>query len=322
MMKMRRKIIFAVAAAMASFLVQAQDYPSREIRSICNFAPGSGADILVRFYSDRLSKLAGKPVIVDNKPGANGAIATAELAKSRPDGHTIMITPASSTIASAPYLFKNLPFDATKDFAAVTTIASLSFVILVDAQKPIRDLKELVQELKKKPNDGFYGTSNNTGVIAAEIFKVRAALKTTYAPYKTNVQALTDLLQGQLDFLSYDATWAAGQAKGGRVRIIAATASRRSVAFPDVPTFAEQGFGDADVTPWWGVVVAAGTPKPVIDKLAGWFNQITSEQATRAFLARAAFDPLPGSPEQMRQLLQTDAARWKSYVDLAKIQPQ
>jgi len=204
----------------------------------------------------------------------------------------------------------------------VTTVASLSFVILVDAQKPIHNLKELVAELKKKPNDGFYGTSNNTGVIAAEIFKAKAGLKTTYAPYKTNVQALTDLLLGQLDFLSYDATWAAGQVKGGKIRAIAATAARRSVAFPDVPTFAEQGFGGADVTPWWGVVVAAGTPKPIVDKLAAWFNQITNEDDTRTFLARAAFDPFPGSPEQMGELLRTDAARWKSYVDLAHIEPQ
>ena len=321
---MRKKIlaVAALAAVSASLGARAQEFPSRDIRSICNFAPGSGADIIVRFYSDRLAKLAGKPVVVDNKPGANGALATAELAKSRPDGHTLMITPASSTIASAPYLFKNLPFDTTKDFAAVTTIASLSFVILVDAQKPIRNLKELVAELKKKPNDGFYGTSNNTGVIAAEIFKAKAGLNTTYAPYKANVQALTDLLQGQLDFLSYDATWAAGQAKGGKVRVIAATASRRSVAFPDVPTFAEQGFGGADVTPWWGVVVPAGTPKPVIDKLAGWFNRITDDEETRRFLARAAFDPLPGSPEQMSELLKTDAARWKSYVEMAHIEPQ
>ena len=314
----------ALCAALAAFAAgtAAQDFPARDIRSICNFAPGSGADIIVRYYSDRLARLAGKPVIVDNKPGANGSIATAELARAKPDGHTLMITPASSTIASAPYLFKDLPFDTSKDFAAVATIASLSFVILVDAAKPIHNLNDLVRELKKKPNDGFYGTSNNTGVITAEIFKAKAGLKTTYAPYKSNVQALTDLLQGQLDFLPYDATWAAGQAKGGRVRVIAASAARRSVAFPDVPTFKEQGFGDADVTPWWGVVVPAGTPKPVIDKLAGWFNQITNEKDTRAFLARAAFDPFPGSPGQMSELLKTDAARWKRYIEMAGVKPQ
>ena len=322
---MRRVIAALLAAASTaavSTAVPAQDYPSREIRSICNFAPGSGADIIVRFYSEKLAKLAGKPVIVENKPGANGAIATGDLARSKPDGHSIMITPASSTIAAAPHLFKNLPFDTTKDFQAVSTIASLSFVLMVDASKPIKNVQELVAHLKTRPNHGFYGTSNNTGVIAAELFKQAAGLQTTYAPYKANTQALTDLLQGTVDFLSYDATWAAGQVKGGRVRVIAATAAKRSVAFPDVPTLAELGFGKNDVTPWWGVVVPAGTPRPIVERLSGWFNQITNEEDTKQFLARAAFDPFPGSPDQMSALLKSDAARWKSYVELAKIEPQ
>jgi tripartite-type tricarboxylate transporter receptor subunit TctC len=316
------RFLFALMLCLAASAATAQEYPARDIRSICNFAPGSGADIIVRYYSDKLSRLAGKPVIVENKPGAAGAIATADLARSRPDGYSIMITPASSTIAAAPYMFRRLPFDAGKDFTAVTTIASLSFVLMVDASKPIKTVDELVAHLKTRPNQGFYGTSNNTGVIAAELFKQAAGLKTTYAPYKQNTQALTDLLQGTLDFLSYDATWAAGQAKSGRVRVLAATAAKRSVAFPDVPTLAELGYGKNDVTPWWGVVVPAGTPKPIVDKLAGWFNQITAEKDTQTFLARAAFDPFPGSPEQMAELLKTDAARWKSYVELAKIEPQ
>lgn len=300
----------------------AQEYPAREIRSLCNFAPGSGADIVVRFYSDRLSKLAGQPVVVENRVGAQGAIASAELARSKPDGHTIMITPASSTIASAPYLFKNLPFDTTKDFAAVTTIASLSFVIVVDAAKPIKSLQELIAHLKNRPNDGFYGTSNNTGVISAELFKNKAGLKTTFVPFKTNTQALTSLLQGELDFLAYDATWVVGQVKGGKLRALAATAAKRSVALAEVPTMTELGYGGYDVTPWWGVVVAAGTPKPIIDKLSGWINQITAMEETRQFLARAAFEPFPGNPEQMQALLRTDAARWKSYAEIAKIEPQ
>ena len=318
--------IAAVAAMLAAAVLcagaAAQDFPVRELRSICNFAPGSGADILVRFYSDKLSKLAGRPVVVENKPGANGALATGELARARPDGHTLMITPASSTIASAPHLFKSLPFDTQKDFQAVTTIATLSFMLMVDAAKPIKSVEELVRHLKTRPAEGFYGTSNNTGVIAAELFKHAAGLKTTYAPYKANAQALTDLLQGQVDFLSYDATWALAQAKGGRVRVLAATASRRSIAFPEVPTLGELGYGANDVTSWWGVVVPAGTPRPVVEQLSRWFNQITGEDDTRQFLARAAFEAFPGSPDQMSALLKTDAARWKGYVELANIQPQ
>src|SRR3989441_8435837 len=138
-MKADRTPAFLAAAffALAAPFAAAQDYPAREIRSLCNYAPGSGADLIVRFYSDRLSKLAGRPVIVENRVGANGTIASDALAKSRPDGYTILITPASATIVSAPYMFKSLPFDSTKDFAAVATIASLSFVILVDAAAPI-----------------------------------------------------------------------------------------------------------------------------------------------------------------------------------------
>jgi tripartite-type tricarboxylate transporter receptor subunit TctC len=321
---MRYKSGLAALALAALFAAPAaaQDYPAREIRALCNYAPGSGADIIVRFYSDRLAKLSGKPVVVENKVGANGALATDALAKSKPDGYTILITPASSTIASAPYLFKNLPFDTERDFTAVTTIASLSFVIMIDAAKPINSVAELIAHLKSKSNNGFYGTTNNTGVIAAELFKTRAGLATTYVPYKQNAQALTDLLLGQLDFLTFDATWAAGQAKGGKVRILAATATKRSVALPDVPTLAELGYGGNDVSPWWGVVVAAGTPRPLVDKLAGWFNQITAAEDTRQFLTNSAFDPFPGSPEQMQALLKSDAVRWKRYVELAKIQPQ
>jgi tripartite-type tricarboxylate transporter receptor subunit TctC len=312
----------AASLALVAPYLPAQDYPAREIRSLCNFAPGSGADIIVRFYSDRLSKLAGKPVIVENRVGANGALATDALAKSKPDGYTILITPASSTIASAPYLFKSLPFDTEKDFAAVTTIASLSFVILVDAAKPIKSIGELIAHLKAKPGAGFYGATSNTGVIGAELFKVAAGVTPTYVPYKQNAQALTDLLLGQVDFLSFDATWAIGQAKGGKIRILAATATKRSVALPDVPTLTELGYGNTDVSPWWGIVVAAGTPKTIVDKLAAWFNQITAAEDTKDFLARSAFDPFQGSPEQMQALLKSDAQRWKRYVEIAKIEPQ
>jgi len=312
----------ASAAALHAASLAAQDYPVREIKALCNYAPGSGADITVRYFSDRLTRLIGKPVVVENKVGANGAIATDALAKSKPDGYTILITPVSSTIVSAPYLFKNLPFDTTKDFAAVTTIARLSFVILVDAASPVKTVEDLVTHLKAKPNHGFYGTTNNTGVIAAEFFKSKAGLKTTYVPYKVNPQALTDLLLGQLDFLTFDATWAVGQAKGGKLRIIAATSAQRTSPLADIPTLAEAGYGGGDIAPWWGVVVAAGTPRPVIEQLARWFNEITAQEETKQFLARAAFDPFPGSPEQMQSLMKSDAERWKGYAEIAKIVPQ
>jgi tripartite-type tricarboxylate transporter receptor subunit TctC len=296
-----------------------QDYPAREIRSICNFAPGSGADIIVRYYSDQLAKLAGKPVIVENKPGAQGSIASAFVAKSAPDGYTIHITPASSTLASAPHIFKQLPYDPLKDFAPVTTINSLTFVVAVDAAKPLKSIQELIAHLKQKPGHGFYGTQSNSGQIAAELLKSKTGLDTVYVPFKVTGDAFTNLLAGQIDFMSVDSTWARGQSK---VRILAVTAAKRAGTMPEIPTLAEAGVPGIDIAPWWGVVVPAGTPRPIIDRLAGWFNQITAAEETRQFLARAALDPFPGSPEQMSALLKTEIERWGSYVRLAKIEPQ
>ena len=299
----------------------AQDYPVREIRSICNFAAGSGADIIVRYYSDRLSRLAGKPVLVENRPGAQGTVATDYVAKSKPDGYTLMITPASSTLATAPHIFKTLPFDPAKDFAPVTTITSLSFVIAVDAAKPIKSIPELVSFLKNKQGHGFYGTGSNTGQVAAELFKERLGLQTTYVNFKASVGALAALVNGEVDFLSYDATWAVTQ-HPSRIRIIAVTAAKRSATLPEIATLSELGLGEFDIAPWFGVVVPAGTPRPVIERLSAWFNQITVAPETKAFLARAAFDAFPGSPESMAALLATETERWGRYVKLAKIEPQ
>jgi tripartite-type tricarboxylate transporter receptor subunit TctC len=317
------KTLWLLAGVVVAVPSLGQDYPAREIRSICNFAPGSGADIIVRYYSDRLARLAGKPVVVENKPGAQGMLATDFVAKSKPDGYTIMITPASSTLATAPYLFKQLPFDPLRDFASVTTINTLAFVIAVDAAKPIKSVDELVSSLRAKPSHGLYGTGSNTGQVAAELFKAKLDLKTTYIPYKASTQALTSLLQGDVDFLSYDATWASTQNEPkGRLRILAVTSAKRSATLPSVPTLAELGLKDFDITPWWGVVVPAGTPRPIIERLAAWFNEITHSEDTRTFLARAALDAFPGTPESMTALLKADMERWRGYVRLAKIEPQ
>ena len=316
-----RRIGLILFASLAASQALAQDYPAREIRSICNFAPGSGADIVVRYYSDALSKLAGKPVVVDNKPGAQGLLASDFVAKSRPDGYTLMITPASSTLSSAPHLFKKLPFDPLKDFDPVTQLLTLSFTISVDAAGPLRTIQDLVARLKAKPGEGYYGTQSNSGQIAAELFKERLGLKTTYVPFKVTGDAYANLLGGNIDFMSVDSTWSATM-HPAKVRILAVTSAKRNSSLPDVPTLAELGMRDIDVTPWWGVVVPAGTPRPIVERLAGWFNQINALPETKTFLARQAADAFPGGPESMRALLKADVERWGRYVRLAKIEPQ
>ena len=316
--------IFALALLPAGMPLgaAAQDYPTREIRSICNFSAGSGADILVRYYSDRLSKLAGKAVVVENKVGVQGNIATEYVARSKADGYTIMITPASSTLAAARYLFKQLPFDPDRDFMPVTTLARLSFAIAIDAKSPIRTIAELTEHLKKKPGHGHYATGSNTGQVTGELYKEMTGLSTIYVPYKQATSALTDTISGEVDFMTYDITFLVPQARAGRVRILAVTSAARLAALPEVPTMAESGFPGYDLTPWWGVVVPAGTPKAIVDKLAAWFNQITASEETHKFLENLATDPFPGSPESMAALIRTEIEQWGRYVRLAKIEPQ
>jgi tripartite-type tricarboxylate transporter receptor subunit TctC len=314
------KRILGAVLALFMTAAAAQDYPVREIHSICNFTAGSGADILVRFYSDKLSKLAGKPVIVENRPGAQGLVATDFVAKSRPDGYTILITPASSTLATAPHIFKQIPFDPQKDLAPVTTVVmGPAFTIAVDAAKPYRTVDDLAKALKTKQGNGFYGTQSNSGQVTGELFKQMAGLKTTYVPYKATGDALSSLLAGEVDFLTVDATWGSTM-HPHKIRLIAVTTPKRTASLPDIPTMQEQGFKDFDITPWWGVVVSTGTPRPIIDKLAAWFNQINTMPETKEFLARSVVEVFPGSPESMAALLKTETERWKRFVELAKIE--
>jgi len=311
-----------VPVALSPLPALAQEYPAREIRSICNFAAGSGADILVRYYSDRLARLAGKPVLVENKVGAQGNIATEYVARAKPDGYTIMITPASSTLAAARHIFKQLSFDPIRDFTPVTTLAKLSFAIAVDAKRPIHSIAELTEYLKKKPGDGNYATGSNTGLVAAELYKEMAGLKSTHIPYKAAPNALSDLLGGEVDFMSYDVTFLMAQARAGRVRMLALTSATRLSMLPEVPTMAESGFAGYDLTPWFGVVVPAGTPRLIVERLAAWFNQISASDETRKFLENVATDPFPGDSESMAALIKAETENWGKYVRLAKIEPQ
>jgi tripartite-type tricarboxylate transporter receptor subunit TctC len=299
----------------------AQDYPTRDITTVCPFAAGTGADITVRYFSAKLSDVLGKPVIVLNKAGATGNIASETVAKAKPDGYTISITPASSTMAAAPHLYKKLPFDPVKDFTPVTTLASLSFVLIVDARKPIHSVADLIAHLKAR-DGGFYGGSNNTGIVAAELFKDAIGIDAKRVAYKNIADSVNDMIAGHTDFTFTDATWVVEQAKAGRIRALAVTSARRSSVLPDVPTLAEAGFPGIELEPWWGVFLPAGAPQPVVTKLASAFDRILATPETTEFLTRFANEPFPGTPDSLRDLLAKEIKRWGELVKLAKIEPQ
>ena len=315
----------ALAATFApgSVLAQSgQDYPVRAIRSICNFGPGSGADIVVRYYSDKLQKLAGKPVVVENKVGAAGNIATQYVATSKPDGYTILITPGNATLASAPHLFKEINFDPIKDFDPVARLAKVPFVVIVKPDSPVKSVSDLTALLKGKGAKARYGASTNTAIVTAELYREMAGIQLEQIRYNNVSDALRGLLSDEFDFAAYDATWVASMAQNGRVRPIAVTSTTRLEAMPDVPTMEEQGFKGFDLTPWWGAVVPAGTPKPIVDKLAGWFKQINDDPETKAFLGKFATETWTGGPEELRALLASELTAWGKYIALAKIEKQ
>ena len=301
----------------------ANDYPTKDIKAICNFPAGTGADIFVRFYAERLSAITGKNVLVDNRGGAFGNIATEAAAKSKPDGYTILITPASSTMASAVHTFKKLGFDPLKDFTPVTTLSKLSFIILVDPKSPIKTVADLTAYEKAKPGKASYGVNSNTGLITAELYNKLSGAGATKIQYKDNQTILNDLFAGQVDFISMDVPWATEQVKTGKLRALAVSGKDRAGSLPDVPTMEEAGIkGYGSVEPWWAVFVPAGTPQPVVDRLESLFNRIVASDEAKKFLSNLGSDSFPGNAKMLQALLSSEVQRWGELIKLAGIEPQ
>jgi tripartite-type tricarboxylate transporter receptor subunit TctC len=298
----------------------AQDYPTREIHTICPFAAGTGADIIVRYYANKLSELAGKPVITDNRPGAQGLLGTEAVARARNDGYTISINPVSSTLAASPHIFKKLSFDPLKDLDPVIGLLSVSFVLVVTPNSGINSVAELTQRLKAKGTESFYAGSTNTGIVASELYKKATGIDAKRVNYRSALDSLAEMQSGKIDFFITDATSALGQIAGGKYKALAITSTTRSESFPGVPTMTEAGLA-MDFAPWWSVVVPHGTPQYIVDRLAGWFKQISDMPETKAFLVKNGLNPMTATAEEVRELLVKDTARWGEWVKLANIEP-
>jgi tripartite-type tricarboxylate transporter receptor subunit TctC len=298
---------------------QASDYPSREIHAICPFGPGTGADIVVRYFGQKISELSGKPFVTENRAGGQGLIATEAVARARPDGYTIAITPASSTLAAATHLFKKVPFDPINDFTPVATLSTLSFALTVDPKKGFKTVHDLTKHLKEKGGDRFYASSANTGTVAAELYKKAINVNIKRVNYKSGPDAINDMLSGHIDFWFTDASFAVGQVASGKLGCLGVTGPKRTGALADVPTLIEMGL-PVDLTAWWGVLLPAGAPQPIVDKLAGWMKQISSTQETKEFLFKYANDPMPGDGKLLTQLLRRDIERWGEYVKIGEIE--
>jgi tripartite-type tricarboxylate transporter receptor subunit TctC len=298
----------------------AQAYPTQDIRFVCAFPPGSGADVLVRYFADHVAKISGKTIIVENKSGAAGLIATEYVARAKPDGHTIFVH-AGSAVSNIPALYKNPPIDATKALEVVATMNRQPFMIMVDAKSPYKTLSELTEAMKKKGDKASYGYAATTGQVVGEIYKARTGIKAVEVAYKTASDSLNDQLSGRLDFSSQDPVYALAQEREGRLRILGVSTGERLKANPELPTMSEQGV-EMDVTGWWAAMVPTGTPKAVKDTLHDWFKKSVEDPATVKFLASFGGDAMIETQEAAQARLLRDIESWKEYVKIARIEPQ
>ncbi len=302
-------------------LAQAQDYPSKDIHIISSQAAGSGADTIVRFYANKIQEMSKQSVIVENRQGAFGIIAFKALADAKPDGYTLYMS-AGSSIAAAPLLYHNMTIDPLKQFTQVTSLSKFAFMLVVPKESPYADVKALVEGMKKKPDHGLYGATATSGVVSSELLKVYSGLKTTQVAYKDSRSALTDLMANQIDWMFMDPIAANEHIRAGRIKGLAVAMQERLGAIPEVPSMKDAGFPQIDVVTWWTLTAPAGTPKPVIDKLAGWVNAISNSPEGKEFLNRNGMDPFVGTPESANALVRSDFEKWKDYIAKAGIEKQ
>ena len=289
---------------------------------LLGLAAGGGADIVARYYVDKLREITGGTYVLENKVGASGNIASDTLAKSKPDGYTLQFA-ASASQGGNRFLYKNLPFNTDRDIEPITTFYQLGFVLLVNPEKtPVNSVSELTALLKAKEGKATYGWAVTSSIASAVLYITAANIPAIQVGYKTTAAAVSDLAAGQIDFVFADVVYGSGLAKQGKVKILANSADRRASSLPDVPTMAEVGLKEATQFPWWAAWGPRGLPPEVVEKTAKWINQITAMPATQEFLKTQGADPLPGGPEQTRIKLQEAVATWQKVVTLAKIEPQ
>ena len=304
--------------ALAGPAAAQQAYPSKPIRIIVPFPPGASNDILARLVGKKLTDMLGVQTIVDNRGGASTIIGTVALLKSAPDGYTIMVT--SSTHIITPLLMPT-PYDAVNDFAAVTTIDSSDYLLVVHPSLPANTLREFIALAKAKPGQINYASSakGSGNHLSAELLAMRTGIKLQHVPYKGGGQAVIDLMAGQVQMFFNSPSSTVPYVKSGKLKAIAVTAERRMPALPAVPTFAESGLPDFEVKSWHGILAPLATPKAIIDRLAAEVAKILVMPDTVESLVSLGMAPFSTSPEQFAALLRSDTVRFAEVIKAANI---
>jgi len=309
-------ILPAQAQTSARAPAKAGTYPSKPVRLIVPFPPGGGSDILARLITSKLSEQHKWTFIIDNKPGAGGTIGITEAVRMAPTGYDLVMGQKDNLVIG-PWLFKNLPWDPTRDLVPIAHVAYTPVLIATSADSKFKTLNDVVVAARKAPGSINYGSpGNGTSIhLAAVLFEKAAGIQLMHIPYKGSSPALLDAIAGNVELLVSSVPSAMGQIKGGKLRPLAVTSAKRSSLLPDVPTVAELGFKNFDVTTWYGLFAPAGTPPAVVDTLNAAVNTLLGNAEVRAAIREQGAEPEAMTPAKFGAMIKTDYPRWKNIVE-------
>ena len=295
-----------------------QTWPSKPVRLVVGYSPGGGNDLIARVVAAKLQDKLGQPVVVDNKPGAQSIVAAELVAKAPPDGYTLLIAP-SGPMTINPAVYSKLPYDPLRDFAPVSLLAEFPLLMVVGANQPVKSVKELVEFGKANPKLANYASSATPFQLASELFNQRTGSSFQHIPYKGSGEMVQAVLSGQVLMTIADSAPVAGPLKADKLRALGITTAKRPPAFPDVPTFAEQGISDMEISLWTGVVAPNGTPADIVERLQDLIEDTVELPAVRAALEAINVDPRSTTSKEFRDLIVRDAERWKAVATKANI---
>jgi tripartite-type tricarboxylate transporter receptor subunit TctC len=313
--------LVAAAAVLFGAPLRADDFPSRPITFVSVFGPGSASDTLCRIIGDQLGKALNQPIIVEDRPGADGAVAAQYVQHASPDGYTLMMA-TNSPLSADPFLLREVSYDPVKDFTPVTRVGSFTLMLVVNPSLPIHSLRELIDYAKANPGKLSYASGNTAGLVGGKTLAHWAGLDMLHVPYKSTPPAIEDVIAGRVSMMFSDFTVAMPHIASGQVRALAVTRLKRSSLFPDMPTMDEAGIEGFELDAWAGLVAPAKTPPQVVAKLNEALRKIIDAPDTKAKFRNVGFEGFSSSSGELGDFIKVQLGKWKTMVQDAGIQPE
>jgi tripartite-type tricarboxylate transporter receptor subunit TctC len=318
-----KRSVGLVVGILISGLATAQSWPAKPMRIVIAQAPGSATDVISRVVANPLSEALGQPIVIDARPGAGGVLGTEVAARSAPDGYTLFMG-NNSTHGSNPAVYAKLPYDAVKDFAPVSFVASVPYVLVVDPKLPVKTVSEFIALAKSNPGKMNYASAGNgsTHHFCGELLKSMTGIDMQHIPYKGSGPGIAGLLGGEVSMMFSNVADIGSQIKAGKVKPLAVTAVKRASTLPEVPTMAEAGLPDFVVTSWFGLLVPAGTPAPIVARLNAETVKVLGRAEVKSTLAAQGLEVAPSSPEQFAAHIRSEIARFTKIAKAAGIKAE